>query len=823
MRWLINIYLIFLVILPNTLYADQVPITMAEKVANNFYFEKSDYTINQYSAISISDRFIYKENSQTVAYIFSIQPSGFVIVSADDICYPIIGYSLEQVVKPSKFPPAFKAWMAGISEQLLFAKNNNIKPTKRIQEIWANYLNYNHEDKYYLIPKSGIEPLLQSKWGQTYEYNKLCPVDTTTPSGHAPAGCVAVAMAQVMFYFRYPETGIGEHSYYDNNYGTISANFGETTYQWDEMVNAIFKQSNSAVAELIFHAGVSIETNYGSGGSSSLTSKTEDALKDFFNYHDDLEYRAWYDFQDSFKDSVIANLDRNLPMIYRGGGLTSSHSFVCDGYQDTSYFHFNWGWNGGYNGYYFVDNLNPGGYDFTFNQAAVMNIFPKENYPVFCSGLDTLKTTRGTFTDGSGPNNYNSNTNCSWLILPDDPDIEHIQLWFTSFNTEENNDIVSVYEGNTTNDPLIATFSGENLPPRITIDGQKVLVVFETDVETNLSGWQAEFLAYNETFCIPLDLRNVLNLPWFTDGSGPYHYVDNTYCEWLIQPQNEIYDSIASIRVHFHMFDLSEGDTLYFFENNLPQTHPFKKLSGSDFPDTVVCESNTLLMRLVADDSITGDGWAAGYTTVFPIYCGDTTILTEPNGSINDGSESKMYSPNAVCYWLLEQENVEAFLLTFTEFDLEYGYDKLQIIDYSENTNNIIETFSGHDIPPPLTVESNRILLAFSTDYAIQHGGWELDYQALAPGVDKNTLPTNLNIFPNPADEFITISYLTSEETIVDIKITDITSIEIYSVKTMVSPGEPKITLDIDELESGIYLLHYSTEKIRFTRKILIH
>jgi len=95
-------------------------------------------------------------------------------------------------------------------------------------------------------------------------------------------------------------------------------------------------------------------------------------------------------------------------------------AFNLDGYQGTNYFHFNWGWSGSYNGYFYLNNLNPGGDNFTNGQGAIINLYPDTNnynYPSYCAGQVVLSTLKGTFEDGSGPvKNYQNNANCGWLI-----------------------------------------------------------------------------------------------------------------------------------------------------------------------------------------------------------------------------------------------------------------------------------------------------------------------------------------------------------------------------------------------------------------------
>jgi hypothetical protein len=52
-------------------------------------------------------------------------------------------------------------------------------------------------------------------------------------------------------------------------------------------------------------------------------------------------------------------LDAGQPMYYEGTGNGSGHAFVCDGYDNNNFFHFNWGWDGLADGYYNINALNP--------------------------------------------------------------------------------------------------------------------------------------------------------------------------------------------------------------------------------------------------------------------------------------------------------------------------------------------------------------------------------------------------------------------------------------------------------------------------------
>ncbi len=207
----------------------------------------------------------------------------------------------------------------------------------------------------------------------------MCPEDFDGPCERTYAGCVATAMAQVMFYYKYPLQGTGSHSYNDYPYGYQSANFGNTTYSWNSMENQIMGYNNPAIAELLYHCGVSVNMNYGPDGSSASSSYVVSALINYFNYSPSIDLVHRDSYTDSeWKNILIENLDNKIPLYYDGYDEDQwvGHAFVCDGYQNEDYFHFNWGWSGYYNGYFYLDNLNVGGSNFSSWQGAIIYIYP---------------------------------------------------------------------------------------------------------------------------------------------------------------------------------------------------------------------------------------------------------------------------------------------------------------------------------------------------------------------------------------------------------------------------------------------------------------
>jgi hypothetical protein len=195
-----------------------------------------------------------------------------------------------------------------------------------------------------------------------YQINAMCP-------GGSASGCVPTAMSQIMKYWNYPTKGSGLYSYNHTTYGTLSANFGNTTYQWASMPN-IVSSSNSAVATIMYHAGVSIRANYSTSGTgayvisalSPYTNCAEYAFKTYFGYKSTLQGVQRSSYTDANWITLLKNeLNASRPILYAGYGDGGGHAFIFDGYDNSNYFHVNWGWGGYYDGYFSVNSLDPDG------------------------------------------------------------------------------------------------------------------------------------------------------------------------------------------------------------------------------------------------------------------------------------------------------------------------------------------------------------------------------------------------------------------------------------------------------------------------------
>lgn len=362
------------VILCFPIYSETVDYKTAEQVARN-WLKSRNHIIGVQVELELKDHELYRAEGLDIYYIFNYHPKGWVIVPSTNSAFPIIAYNTTGHIYTHLMPPNNKNYLEMHVKGIIEIKRQRLSNDETLK-VWREIL------KTDMVKRSekAVQPLISSKWNQNYSWNTHCPQDSGGPGGYVYAGCGAVAMAQIMHYWQFPVTGTGSHSYVQAPYGTISADFGNSTYNWHDMPDTV---PTEATRKILFHAGVSIDMQYGPHGSWSYASAVPNALISYFNYNGaaQLLYRPHYA---STWVSILKNqLDNGMPIFYRGARADNSdgHFFVCDGYDQNDLFHFNWGWSGWGDGYYHIDTLNPGTYDFSYYHFAVVNIFP-DSYSV---------------------------------------------------------------------------------------------------------------------------------------------------------------------------------------------------------------------------------------------------------------------------------------------------------------------------------------------------------------------------------------------------------------------------------------------------------
>lgn len=379
------ILLLLLQVFSLAVVAHPVSMTLAREVGAKFVNANTTTTVvapNDLQWVTT-----YRTSSNDAAFHVFNLPEGWVIVAADNCATPILAYAETGSFDPNNLPPAMEDYLMGFVEQMEYSMVNLLPALDTVAHQWeiVQATGYLKDDR----ATTAVSPLLTTQWGQGdegYQYNILCPSDSEGPNGHAVTGCAATAMAQIMRYWRYPQTGTGSLSYTPSNYPsqTQYVNFGNTTYDWDNMPNALTPSStaaqNNAVAQLMWHCGVSVEMDYGATSSAASAFEVSYALPLYFRYSSDMHYDSRSGYSNSqWFNKIKTDLDNGRPILYKGKSTDSDegHAFVCDGYNSSNQLHFNWGWYGMYqNTYFSMDALTPGSYNFNDYNAAIFNIHP---------------------------------------------------------------------------------------------------------------------------------------------------------------------------------------------------------------------------------------------------------------------------------------------------------------------------------------------------------------------------------------------------------------------------------------------------------------
>lgn len=371
------LFSVFFIFTCSQLFSQSININTAKEIAKNQLLTIRNNNLKSADLNPIKFQFsevsVKVENMDTLYFILNdtINKS-FVIVSADMRAWPILGYSSERNYSEKNQPASFINLMENRKQEIAYIISNNLKPDSTISATWSNLISTTNS----VTETSSVEPLIQTTWSQGCYYNGFCPTDENGPCNHVVTGCTATSMAQVIKYWNYPVNGTGSHSYTHPTYGTLSADFSSTTYQWSQMPKNL-TDNNDAVATLMYHCGVSVDMDYGPDGSGG--GQPRNALVNYFKYSSNAKYvdKDKYSYNE-WINLLKFELNSSRPIWYDGFNYsyTTGHAFVCDGYQNSDYFHINWGWGGYEDGYFYLGGLNPAGYDFNSHQAAIINIFP---------------------------------------------------------------------------------------------------------------------------------------------------------------------------------------------------------------------------------------------------------------------------------------------------------------------------------------------------------------------------------------------------------------------------------------------------------------
>ena len=356
-----------LLMMPLSLSASRVDLKAAQTVAQRFMGEQQQRSLNATSQVP-SMTMAHAEVSafnpvMADYYVFNAEDgSAFVIVSGDDRAEQVLGYG-EGAIDMSNIPCNMRWLLDMYKEQIEYLHSH---PAMEVENFSQSLKDANLR---YL-------PLLTCDWSQGTPYNDQCPL---YEGEHCVTGCVATAMAQVMYYWRYPKSSPPVHAY-KLLWMDIPA-LPATTFDWDEMLDTYTgpytASQGEAVAKLMRYCGQACCMDYGVDGSGAFVSEQLAGMK-LLGYNSDafMADRKNYNTA-TWNSMMLRELADGYPILYSGSGQAGGHAFVLDGYDgNQGKYHINWGWASRGNGYFALGAFNVIDYMFNSQQQMLCRIYP---------------------------------------------------------------------------------------------------------------------------------------------------------------------------------------------------------------------------------------------------------------------------------------------------------------------------------------------------------------------------------------------------------------------------------------------------------------
>ena len=677
--------------------AERVSYKDAEKAAKAYYYQ----TVNAFRTTEWSDISMNcvvnpnDANPKYNLYIFDVNgDEGYIVVSSDYQITPVLAYSFECPFNMDNMSPGQAAYLNYYSEANDGADKTDADLVETNRADWNYLLTYDPQTR--STREVVTSPVLLDGivWEQGWPFNSQCPQMTNNYHNHAPVGCVATATCHVMKYWNWPATGSGSYTHNstaNGGNGNITVNFANETYDWYSMPDDPSTAENPEIGKICFHVGVAVKMQWQADGSGAQTWSVPSALKTYFKYDNDIEYKSKTLSTDAnWRAMLKEQIDLKYPMVYSGSPESwgsAGHAWNCDGYQingGTEKFHMQWGW-GAYagNGFYTLDNLHStavqGGEENNFisNQEAVINIHPNQSFSA--SGSTVVSGIEGSFDDGSRAYNYSANKDYVYVINPECG--AYITVNFSKFDLADG-DYVEVFAGDETSTDLIATYDNTNLPNgSIKTPMGAITLKFHTDGHGEADGWR---LSYKSIYCNSMAVKLYNPSGSFGDGSKSCQYTDNANCLWKIMPEGA-----AQITISFQNFNLANDgeDYVALYKNSNTNSNLVVKYNSNNIPrEPITIPEGVVVVKFFSNiNEVVGDGWVLSYTSSDVLSVDDVEIMSNlsviPNPA--NGDARIAFTLTDASNTTITITNLLGQVVGQQDFNLESGYHEISFENFS--------------------------------------------------------------------------------------------------------------------------------------------
>ena len=803
-------------------------------------------------------------------YIFSTTglAPGFVLVAGDDQVTPVLGYSDQSSFEATPLAPQVAKWLENYRSEIRRLVETHVAATPAIAAAWRELLAGGTASR--PSGTTAVAPLVATRWNQSPYYNDLCPYDTPG-GGRSVTGCVATATAQVMKFWNYPVTGAGFHSYNTASFGTLSANYGTTTYQWTSMPNSV-TSANAAVATLMYQVGVGVDMSYSahssgawvvSANSNGTVNCAEYALKTYFGYRPTMQGIRRQNYTDAQWLALMkTELDAGRPIVYDGFGTGGGHCFVADGYDANNFLHFNWGWGGQADGYFAINALNPGSLGagggaggYNSGQEAIIGIQPPA---------------------GGGGGGTTSAMSLNAAVTPSATSIGYGNAFTISTNLINTGTAAyagdycaAVFDLNNGLVDYVETKTGATLPVGYTYTNN--LVFSTTGLFSVLPGTYRVGIFYRPTggnWILVADRNGFTNLPQITIVNGNTIRLNSA-----LTPSPAIFTQGQPASVNLNILNSSTSTFsgqysvgLYNLDGSFVQTINTYTESGGlpagytylapylTFSTTAITAApGTYLLAVQhrptgpGSYQLTGTGAFQNPVRVTVQAAAIQGDAYEPNNDVPSaralpvtfsGNSATRNTVGSNChvnsdvdYYQVNLPAGNSYTITARLHDSynsangqTYSLDAL--FSYSTDGGNTWSSTYDDVMPGPFVVGNGGTLLVKVAPYFVGNVGTYLFDMSISRGAVVNATATavlaaQVAVFPNPAREVVNVDLRALTTPVVAVRLLSLTGQVVYET-TRISPAAP-LSLPLHGLPSGLYLVQLDTKQGLITKKISVN
>ena len=315
------------------------------------------------------------------AYYIVNTDKGYVIVAGDDRAREILAYGEGSLKSVNDLPEATQYFLDIYQKQMEYLQAH---PGLMPQKLTTNR-------------GISVEPLLQTAWNQGKPYNMKTPRKGYGSDPYCKVGCAAVALAQVMNFWKYPVSSPALPGYTTETHGYVMDPLPEYTFDYEHLLNSYRTNTDQytdvqldAIGYLMLYTGYAMNMDYATDQSGAEYDEIDQAIRTFgFDPGFSIEMKWDYDdgtanyTEEQWATLIQTELAAGRPLVYCAFDMSSDstgiggHAFNVDGYDAANdLYHVNFGMSADKNTYYALNA-------FTLDNGMTVYDF----YPLLFAGL----------------------------------------------------------------------------------------------------------------------------------------------------------------------------------------------------------------------------------------------------------------------------------------------------------------------------------------------------------------------------------------------------------------------------------------------------